>query len=137
MSSRPLILILAMGLGACAQHARNAGDEGQFTPAGRPTEPNESITQKQRSLFALSDSRCDREVRCGNVGQGKNMANKDACVAGFNSAGYDALDTQECPDIDQAALSQCLASISLEDCDTKMDSITVLTECRPSALCVR
>src|SRR5688500_638551 len=44
----------------------------------------------------ISEARCDREVRCGDIGPDETHETRDQCIAKLNEAGYENLDADAC-----------------------------------------
>ncbi len=88
------------------------------------------------SVETLARTRCDREQRCDNVGNGKRYENADACLDDFRGKGNNELTTAACPQgIDAAKLQTCLDEIRTERCDNPLDTVGRITACRTAALC--
>lgn len=101
-----------------------------MTPASRTTSDNE------RSIFAITEQRCKREIRCENVGPDKSYSSEDDCRTQLNKAGYNSLGLDNCPaGIDPSALQVCLSSIQAEECGKPLDSIERMVDCRSGKLC--
>jgi hypothetical protein len=84
----------------------------------------------------ISTARCDREVRCGGVGEGKGHANRDQCIADLNREGYEDLDETHCPrGLGARELDKCLSEIHGERCGAPLDTLERLVACRAPALC--
>ena len=80
--------------------------------------------------------RCDRENKCGNIGNARKYGTRDECIAKLE-ASYSDLRPEECPSgIDRAKLDTCLDSIRSEDCNSPLDSLQRLAACRSGALCM-
>ncbi|HMJ13995.1 MAG TPA: DUF6184 family natural product biosynthesis lipoprotein [Polyangiaceae bacterium] len=108
------------------------GNDDSMTPASRrATETNE------RSIGALTATRCDKEARCGNVGPNGDYTSREDCVMRLERDARDDFDAEECPGgIDRAELDQCLKQIRSEDCGHVLDKLERVAECRSGALCL-
>ena len=98
--------------------------------------------ERTGSLKAASESiaqgRCEREMRCNNVGAGKKFETKDACVSKLRKENQDDLNPKDCPGgIDQKALQDCMKSIRTDDCNNPFDELGRMTACRKGELCRR
>jgi hypothetical protein len=88
------------------------------------------------SIDAIALARCDREQRCGNLGDGKKFSNREACLNDIRSQGDDTLTTSACPGgIDTMRLERCLDAIRGERCDNPLDLMSRLNACRTDELC--
>ena len=103
-------------------------------PAMVPAAGNER--SREDSIHSISNERCEREVRCGNVGVDKKYASVDACKSSLNDAGYSSLDASSCPHgVNSGELAECQQSIRNEDCGSVLDAIERLAACRSGKLC--
>jgi hypothetical protein len=124
-------LLAALALtAAVASCAKKNESEPRYSPASRGAQSND------RSISAITNERCDRELRCGNIGADKRYGSRDECVRKLNDSGYDSLGPTECrTGIDQGELSQCLQSIRSEDCNSPLDTLERIAACRSGELC--
>jgi hypothetical protein len=59
------------------------------------------------------------------------------CTTKLSDEKSDDLNFKDCPrGIDKKELNECLASIKKEDCNNPLDSLSRLTACRSSDLCL-
>jgi hypothetical protein len=122
-------LAIAIAVVACAGEEKRE-PETAMTPASSATQGND------RSIQAITEERCQRESRCGNVGADETYASEDDCRRELNQKGYDSLGADECPSgVHQPALQACLASIRAEDCGAPLDSLERMVDCRSGKLC--
>jgi len=81
-------------------------------------------------------ARCDRELKCGNVGGDKKFADRNACIASVNKDFADDLNAEDCPaGVDAKELSECLTEARNEDCANPFDTIGRIAACRKSDIC--
>lgn len=97
-----------------------------------------AIVRNDDAAMRLANARCDRELACENVGQGKDYADRDACM---RHVGHDAnatLRADKCPHgVSEANLERCLADTRHERCSNPVDTIERVNACRRGKLCVR
>jgi hypothetical protein len=110
--------------------------EPALRPAAGTTADPATRSETMDAINDISVARCDREVRCGDVGPEKNHETRDQCIAKLNEAGYDNLDADACrAGIAPDELGKCLSEINAERCGAPLDTLERLVACRSSALC--
>jgi hypothetical protein len=110
--------------------------EPALRPAAGTTADPATRSDTMDAINDISVARCDREVRCGDVGPDKTYETRDQCIAKFNEAGYDDLDADACRSgIDRDELGKCLSEINVERCGAPLDTLERLVACRSAALC--
>lgn len=88
------------------------------------------------AIDKLAEARCDRELKCGNVGADKKFADRMACTAAVKKSFADELNAEDCPaGIDSKELNECLHEARNEDCKNPFDKIGRLAACRTSDMC--
>jgi Family of unknown function (DUF6184) len=103
---------------------------------GGPTEPGIKATTAS-ALASIAAARCDREVRCKNVGTKEKYATRDECIAKVKEDKRDDINAKDCPGgVHEKQLNECLQAIRTEDCGNPLDAISRLSACRSGALCV-
>ncbi len=87
-------------------------------------------------ISRITDARCARENRCGNVGPDKEYASQQACTTKIGAEWKDELNAYECPGgIDGEELAECLEEIKNEDCNAPFDTLGRVVACRSSDIC--
>ncbi|MDI1445170.1 DUF6184 family natural product biosynthesis lipoprotein [Polyangium sp. 6x1] len=122
----PALLFVVLGasvaLGACRREDRALGES-----------PRSDVN---RALQSLADARCDRAMRCNQIGQGERFANRDACLQSVRKNERQDLNLYGCTEgIDQEELSECLSEINTSGCDATFDTLSAMADCRPSDMC--
>ena len=98
---------------------------------GGPTEPNSAVGK-------IASARCEREVRCNNVGTKEKYSSRADCVTRMQDDKRDDLNDKECPaGIDKKQLATCLTAIRDEACGNPLDTISRLVACRSSNVCLK
>lgn len=111
--------------------------------AAREPRPSSSGPEVARTSTALAVSsiataRCDRELKCKNIGANKTYLSTDECVTKMQNDKRTAVNPQECPQgVSDKDLASCLKSIREEDCGNPLDSVSRLAACRSGALCLK
>lgn len=86
----------------------------------------------------LAISRCDRELRCDHIGEGKRYASVPDCQTRVRADWKDDLDSRQCENgIDSQELRECLSEIREEDCNNAFDTLSRLTQCSRAQICER
>lgn len=86
---------------------------------------------------ALARARCDRELRCGNIANGKQYLTTDQCLTSVATEWREDLNRYECPGgFDQKDLDECMREIKNEDCRNPFDRLERIIACRASDICI-
>lgn len=96
-----------------------------------------AIADADRSSTLIATARCEREVRCKNVGgpEGKYVTQED-CVVSLQPATRTELDARDCPTgVSEVELNQCTDEIKQTDCGSPVPNIDLVTECSNDQLC--
>lgn len=89
-----------------------------------------------QALSRIVDARCDREMRCGNVGDGKKFTDRPACQSQVKKDFADGINAEDCPaGVDAKELDECLTDARKEDCNNPFDTIGRVAACRTSDIC--
>lgn len=84
----------------------------------------------------LAQARCEREVRCNNVGNLKRWSSESACRNEVQQSLSRDLNAQSCSaGLDQRELGECMRDVRAEACDSPLDTLSRLASCRTSGLC--
>ncbi len=130
---------VALSLGACERDAPLVSRESApMTRTEAPTTPVETspTTAVDPALARLAEARCDREVRCENVGEGRRYESRSACIREVRTSHADDVNRSECPaGVDQRELAECMEEVRNEDCGNPLDTVGRLVACRSSDLC--
>ena len=104
--------------------------------SGAPKEV--SRTSTSLAVSSIATARCDREVKCKNVGTNQKFLTTDECIVKMQNDKRTAINAQECPGgVSDKELASCLKSIREEDCGNPLDSVSRLAACRAGALCLK
>jgi uncharacterized protein DUF6184 len=90
------------------------------------------------AVASIATARCDREIRCKNVGPKEKYKTRADCTQKLRDDKHDDLNADSCPDgVSETELANCLKAIRDEDCGNPLDAITRLNACRSGNLCVK
>ena len=127
-------LSVSAGFAAACSHGNER--EPALRPASGTRPDSASRPATSEGINEISTARCDRDVRCGAVGEGKTYASRDQCITEQNQDGYDDLDEKACPrGLDPRELDKCLSEIHAERCGAPLDTLERLVACRAATLC--
>jgi Family of unknown function (DUF6184) len=120
---------------------KRAGEQHEREQLASSREPGastgETKTTTALAVASIATARCDRELKCQNVGTNKTYLSTDECVTKMQNDKRTGLNPQECPrGVSDSNLASCLKSIRDEACGNPLDSISRLTTCRTGALCL-
>ena len=97
-----------------------------------------SRTSTALAVSSIATARCDRELKCKNIGTNQKYLTTDECITKLQNDKRTAINAQECPGgVSDPDLASCLKSIREEDCGNPLDSVSRLTACRAGALCLK
>jgi hypothetical protein len=120
-------------MGGGATEPRPIGGGPTESTAGAP-----SMTAPAAALAKIAVARCDREVRCKNVGPKQKYLTHSECVTKTQNDKRDDINASDCPrGIEEHALAKCLDAIRSEDCGNPLDTIGRVNACRTGNLCVQ
>ena len=84
----------------------------------------------------IAQARCDREVACDRIGDGKAFATSEQCTASVrNRSRADVVAAQCKRGFDNTQVGLCLTSIRHFRCDAGLGAIDAIAQCQRSALC--
>lgn len=92
-------------------------------------DPNQAIIQK------VTQARCQREMACGEVGNGKKYATEADCVSDLGKDTFEDLKAKECKTPMQDKVNDCVAALPKENCDNVRSDLSHILACRAGAIC--
>ena len=116
---------------------KRAEDRRDARQARTGTDPVVRATAAS-AVTSLAAERCDRELRCKNIGAKEKYKTRAECVADMERDKRDDLNSDVCPGgIRQKELNDCLQAIHDEACGNPLDTLTRLAACRSGNLCAK
>jgi hypothetical protein len=86
----------------------------------------------------IAQARCDREVACDRVGEGKPFKTTEHCMSTLRSRSRADVVAAQCTrGFDNTQVGLCLTSIRQYRCESGLDAVDVIAQCQRSALCVQ
>jgi Family of unknown function (DUF6184) len=120
---------------ARGEAARSERSDQQKSIGGGPSDTVR--TTPALALASIATARCDRELRCKNIGPNEKYLSTSECVSKLQNDKRSDINAQECPGgISDKALTSCLQAVREEDCNNPLDAISRLTACRTGNLCI-
>jgi hypothetical protein len=124
---------LAVGLGAAlalvACGASNEEVGATSTTAARAPVSTDSADE-------IATARCEREVRCGDVGPGLRYETREQCFNTLRVVETSDLAPARCPQgVTREGVDRCLADVRGQRCDNIMENLDWANDCTRSALC--
>jgi hypothetical protein len=115
--------------GAGARHADPEDEAHDRTLRGAKGETRSATRD-------IAHARCERELRCNNIGTDRKFASQSACEDQIRSDWAADLNTLECPNgVVEQQLEECLAAIRAEECNSPFDTLSRMTECQSPQIC--
>jgi hypothetical protein len=103
---------------------------------GRDLEPNERTVPQASAIDSITKARCERELRCGNVGPDEEYSSEQECMQKIRSDWHEELEARECPGgVVEKELNECLNEVRNDDCGNPFDTLGRIAACRESDLC--
>jgi hypothetical protein len=88
------------------------------------------------AIASITQARCQREQRCGNIGADKKFDSQSKCMSEIRETWKDELNTRECRGgIVQKELKECLEEVRNEDCNNPFDTLNRVLACREGDIC--
>ena len=106
----------------------NMPERGTTATAGMEKDPNDATIER------IAEARCNREVACNNIGNGKKWSDENACKREVHQNLHGDLRQSECHNLLQDKVTACLDAIKGEKCDSALD-LNRITTCRKGNLC--
>lgn len=105
-------------------------------PPTTPEEKKLARAETARATDELADARCEREQRCGDVGEGKSYSSIADCQSRVRADWRGDLNAKECPaGVNEVRLNECLASVKQEECGHPFETLDRLATCRSGSMC--
>ena len=108
--------------------------KGEREPAAVTT--TTAAVSHDDAIMRLATARCEREAACNNLGPGKKHADRESCMNEAGQSSRGTLRADQCPQIDQSKLSECLNDIKSERCGNPLDSLDTVMSCTRGKICI-
>lgn len=132
--------IAAMSLVCSASYTLACHKSRPAESAAAPlTDGTVGVTRDPRSARqVVVAARCQRELRCNTVGDGRRYTSLEACESDVQREWNVDLVALECP-VRQLGqeLPDCLASVHEEPCESPFDTLARVSTCTARQLCLR
>lgn len=138
IGSITIAALISLPLVACETRSKsdeptvNERDRGSNVVPARAS----PAAQTQSATSALTQSRCEREQRCNNIGAERKYSSFEDCRVEVGRDWRDDLNARECTrGVEQRQLNECLVAIRNEDCGNPFDSLERITACTSGQIC--
>jgi len=107
-------------------------------PAPNGVGANEAKTTPALAVSSIAAARCDREMKCKNIGPNEKYLSKNECVTKLENDKRPDVNFNDCPrGVSDKELTSCLQAIRDEGCGNPLDAISRLNACRAGNLCLK
>jgi hypothetical protein len=108
----------------------------QKTTSAEPTVVVIVSKGNAKAVEAIARARCEREMRCDNIGTDKKWASAHECLQKVSADWGEDLNGYECPGgVHASALDKCVSAIRGQECGKAMDALTRVLSCRVNDIC--
>ena len=104
---------------------------GAFAAFGCSDDPLTQPAARDRAAGVV----CDYAGRCGNIGDGKPYATRDACMTTWKGNIQNLWPPETCKKIVQSEYDVCLNSIKDGACANGLDLLAILSKCGSAQVC--
>lgn len=88
------------------------------------------------SVRLITEARCHREEKCGNIGPNEKYASVSICQQKIGADWQQELNSYDCPGgVVVKELNECLEEIKNENCSSPFDTLGRIVACRSSDIC--
>ena len=94
-------------------------------------------TDPALALAGIAAARCEREVRCKNVGPNAKYKTRGECMAEMQKDKRDDFSVAKCPAVNTKKLQGCVKEIQQETCGNPIDVFNHYEMCKSGSLCVK
>jgi hypothetical protein len=126
-----LLPVLAIGLVPAFATMGCADEAGSHAATASPASPNDD------AIARITAARCEREVACNNVGDGRKYADKASCEREVKQDTSSSLRASECGAVVSAEVDNCLSEVVGQKCGDPFDAVSRLAACRQGKVCTK
>jgi hypothetical protein len=96
-----------------------------------------AAVNNETAVNRIVAARCEREAACNNIGTDKHYTSRETCSNDMRVKLRDDLKASDCPGgIDGKHLDDCLTAIRKESCGNPIESLSRVSACNTSGLCL-
>ena len=104
--------------------------------AGTTTLTSASWLPNDSAMERIAIARCARETTCGGTASNAPKGDPQTCVSEMKTRTWSSLRADVCPSgIRGNELDDCIQAIQHESCNSPLETLSRLTQCRASELC--
>lgn len=127
---RKTIALCAVAALVASAACNKDGAVATTTTTGAGIITNEDAVQR------LTAQRCQREMDCNKIGQGKSYEDYAACERETSQDLRSTLRSDECPSgLHEDKLNECMRDVRYQKCGDPFDAVGRLSTCRSGRLC--
>jgi len=124
--------VVTLALVAC--HKNESVDQTRTTGAtenvrAMAPDPNDKTIER------VTAARCERELACERIGQGKKWADEAACRRDLRPSTYSQLRSKDCNVVLDDKVQACLLAMPTENCDSVSQGVRDIEPCGKDKLC--
>jgi hypothetical protein len=102
---------------------------------GGPRDPDQRF---RTTVAKVARAKCDREMRCGNVGPTEKFPTRSDCVSKSEADSRGDLNADDCLlGVSQTGFLACLKAIREDDCGNALEAMARLDACRSDNVCLK
>lgn len=154
LDHRNLIIVAAavLGFGVVNCEKSNRSEQTQTTGATQPSDQTQAKEQQKKeekqgvptmtapdpnesTIDRVTIGRCDREMACGRIGQGKKWNDMADCKRDLGKDTRDDLKANECKGVLNDKVQTCLDALRSENCDNVQSGLSRVEACQKQKLC--
>ena len=133
-----LSMVCAMSACSKSDHDADTGTSGATPPAQQPRRgvTNAQPVSESTTVERIASKRCDHEMGCNDVGNGKKYPSYTACMDAYRGTVAAEVNGYACPKgVDQTKLDACLSAIGSADCKAPFLAMQRIDACRSADVC--
>jgi Family of unknown function (DUF6184) len=134
---RGIVLLVLGGAGAIGSCHASAQ---KVPPTTSPTLTGAELgtSSNDDAVMKVATSRCDRELACNKIGQGRAHDDQPTCLERMGELMNEEAGKNTCPaGVEPFALSACLLDIQKTPCGGELERSSNIRACTKASLCVR
>ena len=132
--SFPWVLLLGVGTLLGCSHEDRPPSTARTTVTGAEL----GSSTNDEAVMRLATARCERELACNKIGQGRAYEDQPTCLAQMGELMDEEAGRTRCPrGVEPLEVSRCQLDIQRTECGGELERSTNIPACTHAALCVR
>ena len=105
-------------------------------PEATSAAAKQSADTLRDGILAIVDSRCEAEMKCGNIGVSRKFETLADCQQQNSDSVRSRFENDQCRSkFDRQVLEKCLSALGDDACNAPTDPLERIETCRSSAIC--